>query len=262
MPESDHQSSAEGGVDKTIVCPQCGGDVELRLGSKLLRCAYCDTALFLDRSETVQQYQVPELLDEQEARSSLFRWMAGNDTVKDLDRKSIIRETSKTSFPVWYFRVRRSDGEQTVIEPAAATLLPQLGNIRIPAGKLEPYREEEEGVTTIEVSVQLTTARAWLEQQGEMKILETALVRVPLWRCAYSYSGGMYEAFVDAATGSVLAANYPEKAESPYFLITAFGVVVFGLEGLLVSNPLIKLLVFLVSALPLTLIAYWIARKV
>ena len=60
----------------------------------------------------------------------------------------------------------------------------------------------------------------------------------------------------------MLAAVYPEKAESPYVLIAVLGLVLFGLEGLAISNPVLKILAYAVTAIPLTLIAYWVARKV
>ena len=262
MPELDHRPLASGEVDEGIVCTQCGGEIEPRIGSKFLRCNYCDTTLFIDRAEIVQHYRIPELIDEQDARASLHRWMAGNDTVKDLDRKSTIQEAVRKSFPVWYFRVAQSGGEQVFVQPAAAILLPQLGDLKIPAGRLEPYREDEESVTSIDVSVQLETARAWLEQQGSKKVLETALVRLPLWSYVYTYSAEEYRAYVDAATGSVLATVYPEKAESPYLLIALLGAGLFGLEGLLISNIAVKSLVFFLTAVPMTLLAFWIARKV
>ena len=54
----------------------------------------------------------------------------------------------------------------------------------------------------------------------------------------------------------------PEKAESPYFLVAALGLILFGVEGLLISNLVAKFVAYAITAVPLTLLAYWVARKV
>ena len=72
----------------------------------------------------------------------------------------------------------------------------------------------------------------------------------------------MYRALVEGSTGTVLAGVYPEKAESPYVLIAVLGLLLFGIEGLAISNLVVKLLAYAVTAIPLTLIAFWVARKV
>ena len=59
-----------------------------------------------------------------------------------------------------------------------------------------------------------------------------------------------------------MSAVYPEKAESPFYLVAGLGLVLFGLEGLLISNLFYKLMAYAVTAVPLTLLAYWVARKV
>ena len=64
------------------------------------------------------------------------------------------------------------------------------------------------------------------------------------------------------ATGAVMAAVYPEKAESPFYLVAGLGLLLFGLEGLLIGNLFYKLIAYTLTAVPLTLLAYWVARKV
>ncbi len=59
-----------------------------------------------------------------------------------------------------------------------------------------------------------------------------------------------------------MAAVFPEKAEAPYYLVAAAGLILFGILGLAITNPLIKLAAYAVTGLPLALIAYWVARKV
>ncbi len=245
-----------------VVCTQCGGETPLPSGRRLVRCAFCDASLFVDRGGVVNHYRLPPLLGEDEARAALRRWMAGNETVKDLDRKSAIGALTPVSFPMWLFRVRRGGREEAYVEPAAPTPIPQLADLEVPAGKLEPFARESGGVEAVAATIPLETARGWLDQRGVGEPEETALVQVPLWRCAYRYQSTDYEALVDGSTGAVLASVYPEKSESPYVLVAVLGLVLFGIAGLAISNPVIKFFVFGIIAVPLLFLAWWVTRKV
>jgi hypothetical protein len=250
-------------IESSVVCTQCGGKNEVPTGDQLVTCVFCNTTLFVDRARVVFHYRLPPLLTEEEALAALRRWMAGNDTVKDLDRKAEIEPLAAISFPVWLFRTMESGAEQVFFEPAAPTPVPQVTDLSIPAGRLEPYRpEDDETMRVVEVQVPLETALGWLEQRQVGPIHETALVRVPFWRGSYKYDGKTYYAAVDASTGEVLAGVYPEKAESPYVLVAVLGLVLFGAEGLLIGNLFVKLVAYGLTAVPLTLLAYWVARKV
>jgi hypothetical protein len=246
----------------TIACTQCGGENPLVSGRRLLRCQYCDATLFVDRAGVVNHYRLPPLLGADEARAAVRRWMAGNETVKDLDKKSSIGRLSAVSFPMWLFRVRRGGREEAYVEPAAPTPIPQLADLKVPAGKLQPYSGESAEVEELAASIPLETARGWLEQRDVGEPEETALVQVPLWRCSYSFAGSDYEALVDGSTGAVMASVYPEKAESPYVLVAVLGLILFTVEGFVITNPLIKLLVFGLTAVPLLFLAWWVTRRV
>ena len=246
----------------SFVCTQCGGQGALESGQRFLTCRYCSASLFVDLSGIVSHFTLPRLLKAEEAKAACRRWMAGNDTVKDLDSKSEILAVDPMSFPVWLFRLQAAGGEEVSIEPAAATMIPQLADLKLPAGRLEPFRSDEDGVESIPETVPLETALGWLQQRGDVHPTETALVRLPLWRCRYRFEGESYEVFVDASTGAVMAAVYPEKAESPYYLVAGLGLLLFTLEGLAITNPAIKFVAFVMTALPLLLLAYWVARKI
>lgn len=201
------------------------------------------------------------MIDRQHALEALNRWMNGNETVKDLDKKSQVTAVVPTTFPLWMFRCQQpSGGELVLVEPAAATTVPQLADLRLPAGKLEPFASEK-GSTDTPATVPLETARGWLGPTSG-KVSETALVELPLWECRYRYREGDYLALVEGSTGSVLAAVFPEKAETPFFATAAAGLVLFLAEGFLISNPLLKAVVYAVTAVPLAGLALWVARKV
>lgn len=255
-------SSSSENTSTSVLCSQCGGENDLPTGNPFVTCGFCGTTLFVDRSQVVGHYSLPPLLGSEEATAALRRWMAGNDTVKDLDRKSEIVEVEPISFPVWLFRTVLGGGEEVHFEPAAPTPIPEVSDLSIPAGRLVPYRSEQDEMDIVDVQVPLETARGWLEQRQVGEIRETALVRVPFWKCRYRYEGTSYLAAVDASTGAVLAGVFPEKSESPYFLVAALGLILFGVEGLLIGNLFAKLVAYVITAVPLTLLAYWVARKV
>ena len=246
-----------------LSCPQCGGENPLPSGERILHCAFCGASLFVDRAGLVSHYRLPRLLDRAAAAEALRRWMAGNETVKDLDAKAEVRELVAVSFPVWMFRRQGERGETVVAEPAAATPEPQMADLEVPAGKLEPYRSEDDGVEAVAASVPLATARGWLGQgAGGGEVTEAALVHVPFWRAVYAFDGQTYGALVEASTGAVLASVFPAKAEAPFVLVAILGLLAFGAEGFLIVNPLWKALAYLLTSAPLAMVAWWVTRRV
>lgn len=252
------------GSQGKVSCPQCGGENVLPTGTALLLCSFCGASIFVDRSQVVIHYRVPRLLDEAQARESLRRWMAGNDTVKDLDRLAVLGAVTPLSFPMWLFRSQTAQGESVAVEPAAATPIGELADLELPAGKLEPFGDGEAGVEAIDVSVPLTTAKGWLGQPAAAasQLTEQALVHVPLWRCDYQFQGKSYVALVEASTGRAMASVFPAKAETPYVAVAALGFVVFLIEGLAFKNPFLKALLYAATAVPMLGFAYWVTRKV
>lgn len=248
-----------------LTCPQCGADNPLPSGTRLVTCAYCDATLWVDRSGLVSHYWVPRLQDAEKGEAALRRWMAGNTTVKGLDKEATVTAAVPQLFPVWMFRLGRSGGEVVRVEPAAPTAEPGLTELQVPAGQLEAWRGTPPGEPApMEAEVPLETARSWLVQrEGEdVEIHETALVHLPLWRFDYRFRGEGWQALVDGSTGAVMASRFPAKAEGPFWLVAALGLILFGAAGLIVANPVLKLLAFGVVAVPLFLLAFLVARKV
>ena len=245
----------------SIRCPKCGAENPLSSGVRVMRCAFCDAALYVDRAGVVAHYLLPRLLSAEDAAAALRRWMAGNETVKDLDAKATLGSMQPISFPMWFFRFDAGGHEETLVEPAAATPVPQLADLRVPAGQLLAYVPEL-GVEEVAAAVPLETARGWLVQRGTSEPTETALVHLPLWRSEYTFAGKSWSALVDGSTGSVIAAVFPAKAEAPYRAVAAIGLVLFIVEGLAIGNILVKLVVYGLTALPLVGLSYLVTRKV
>ncbi len=252
----------EESISSQFACPRCGADNQLTAGERFPVCAFCDNTLFVDRAGVVSHFRVPRLVGRDQARSALNRWMSGNETVKDLDRKSSLKALTAITFPMWLFRSRQSGSEKVFVEPAAPTPIPQLVDLKVPAGKLEPFQADEEGAEAVVTTIPLATARKWLSESGIEEVSESSLVEVPLWRARYLFDGTEYQALIDGSTGSVMAAVFPEKSESPYVLVAILGLVLFGLEGLLITNLALKFVAYVITSVPLALLAFWVTRRV
>lgn len=247
-----------------VACTQCGASIEPRASERLLECPYCDTALVVDGGATlIHEVMVPTVTSEQVA-SHLRRFLGGPATVADLDKKARLEDSQLEYFPFWAFTIARGGTEQVVLEPAAPSSLQGLQGLELPAGSTRPMRREVLGeVPVVEPEVPLETARDWLiSRHGEVEVRQTVLYHLPLYRTPYSWSGRTYQAGVDGVTGKVFPADFPAKAEKPYIGVAALALIVFGLEGLIIQNLFVKLVVYLISAVPILGIAWLTSRKV
>jgi hypothetical protein len=230
-------------VSSNLNCTQCGGELHPDEGQMFLTCPYCNSTVYLDKSRVVFHWYLAPTLDEQRARSSLARWMASNQTVKDLDKKSRLVGQSFQYFPVWFFKRRQRDGKEDVLlEPAAATSVSEIKHVQLPAGDLRKYDDALEGQSQ-QPTVPLQAALTWLRQRqvAPDEIAENALVHVPLYTFKYAYDDEKYTAVVEAATGRVLANIYPAKAEGPYQFVGGLSAIVFlGLALVPVLGAIIK----------------------
>ena len=156
--------------------------------------------------------------------------MAGNQTVKDLDRKATIIGAAFEFFPMWYFKRREKEGRESIsLAPAAATSVTEVGNVKLPAGDLRKYDgsiDSQAHLPTVPVSA----AFEWLAQRQipQNEIVEQSLVHVPLYTFKYNYQGNAYTAIVEGGTGEVFANIYPAKAEAPYRTIGFITAAIFS----------------------------------
>lgn len=215
--------------ETSLSCAQCGGELHPDEGQIFLTCPYCNSAVYLDKSRVVFHWYLAPTLDEGKARGALARWMAGNETVKDLDTKSKITGSTFEYFPVWYFKYRDTAGrEQVLIEPAAATSISEIRQIQLPAGDLRKY-ESQIDAQAHTPSVPLGAALEWLSgrQISREQVIEQSLVHIPLYTFKYTYGKTTYTAIVEAGTGRVVANIFPAKAEAPYMLAGSLTAIVF-----------------------------------
>jgi hypothetical protein len=226
----------------TITCAQCGGELHPDAGQTFLECPYCGSAIYLDKAQVVFHWYLAATLDEAKARSALARWMAGNQTVKDLDKKANLTASAFEYFPLWYFKHKSPNGNETILlEPAAATSVSELRRLILPAGDLRKYETRLDSQAH-PPSVPLEAALEWLARRGVPpgEIVEKALVHIPLFTIKYAFQGKAYTAIVEGATGGVFANLFPAKAEAPYLMA---GGVTAGVFLCLATFPVIGALV-------------------
>jgi hypothetical protein len=247
-----------------IRCTQCGATLEVAPDARLLECTFCASALVVDGSGTLFHEVMRPTVRHTEVAAHLRRFLAGRDTVAGLDTAARIAEARLEYFPFWAFTVKTEHGERVVLEPAAPSSLRGLQGLELPAGDTRPATREATGsAPTIEPEVPLATAREWLANKvGTAEIRRTVLYHLPLYRADYQYKGRTYRASVEGVSGKVLPADFPAKAEAPYVLVAVLAIAVFGLEGLIIGNLLIKAVAYLVSAPPILAVAWLISKKV
>lgn len=247
-----------------VKCSQCGAENPVPADANLLQCRFCDTALVVDGGDTLFRAVTPPTIDAARAVDHLRRFMAGRKTVADLASKARIGEAELSYFPFWAFRIATESGEKVVLEPAAPSALQGIHGMSLPPGETRQWSEEiGENTPVIEPEVPQKTARQWMESRlGEVQIRRTVLYHLPMYRFAYDYRGHSYRAAVDGVSGQVFPADFPAKAEAPFFAVAALALVLFSIEGLVISNLFLKGAVFAVTSAPILLLAWWISRKV
>lgn len=249
----------------SVSCTQCGATIEPRADERLLECPFCSTALVLDGSATRFHEMVLPTIDVGEVPSHLRRFLGGRTTVADLDTKARLEDPKLEYFPFWAFTVATDGAERVILEPAAPSALQGLQGIEVPAGVTRPMTgDATPGVPVVDPEVPAETAREWMTTRfgDDVEVRKTVLYHLPLFRTPYSFGGRRYSAAVDAISGKVFPADYPAKAEAPYVLVAILALIVFGIEGLVISNVMLKVVVYLLSAVPILGIAWLTSRKV
>jgi hypothetical protein len=216
-----------------ILCRQCSAALPIEQGSQFVECEYCGTTNVVEKGQTVFHYAVQATVDEAEATAALRRWMAGNETIKGLDRAANIERPSFEHFPMWLVRSRREDQETVFLEPAAALAVSELKHLTIPAGDLTPFDEALTGAV-VKATVPYKAMLGWLQEEHAVKpaeIHEVALVHLPVFHFTYEYKDRRYSAVVDAASAKVFANIFPAKWEVPYLTIGAAAFVAYFLAA-------------------------------
>ncbi|HHQ49689.1 MAG TPA: hypothetical protein ENK19_12505 [Acidobacteria bacterium] len=247
-----------------VRCTQCGASLDVSADQRLLVCPFCSTALVVEGENVLFRQAMRPTVAAAEAPAHLRRFLAGDATVAGLDREARVGEPELVFFPFWAFTIVVDGEERVELSPAAPSTLQGLHGLILPAGtSLDAQSLADSGAPVLEPEVPVETARGWLEERHEgAAIRRTVLYHLPLYRISYSWKGRSYRAAVDGVTGRVYPADFPAKAEAPYMAVAVVALVVFGLEGLIVGNLLVKLALYLVSVPPVLGLAWLVTRKV
>jgi len=239
--------------------------VEVSADQRLLVCPFCSTALVVEGEGVLFRQAMRPTLGEAEVPAHLRRFLAGDATVAGLDREAQIGQPELMFFPFWAFTVVVGGEERVELMPAAPSTLQGLQGLTLPSGtSLDAESLAAQGAPVLEPEIPVETARGWLEERrgGEAAVRRTVLYHLPLYRITYQWKGRSYRAAVDGVTGRVFPADFPAKAEAPYMAVAVVALVIFGLEGILFSNVLIKLALYLISVPPVLGLAWLVSRKV
>jgi hypothetical protein len=211
-----------------VHCAQCGGVLRPEAGQVFLTCPYCSSAVYVDKSQVVFHYSLGCTVTPEAAAANLRRWMAGNQTVKDLDRKARVVSSAFQYFPVWYCKARANGREAVYLEPAAATSISEIKSMAIAAGDLQKY-DPTLDAQAVAPTVPFTAMVQWLDNRSVRReqLAEAALVHLPLYVFKYEFGGQSFTAVVEGASGKVFANLFPPKAETPYLAVAAVATLGF-----------------------------------
>ncbi len=248
-----------------VSCTQCGGQIEVGEGELFLNCPHCASAIYVDKRKVVFHYVLATTISPENARASLKRWMAGNETVKGLGEKSKIVEEEFFHFPVWYFRTKKDGHESIHTRLAASTPIVDLQRLSVPGGDLKFYDPQQHQARTMkEPELLYSAALEWLGKEGiaPEQVVESALVHVPVYHFRYEYDGQTYSSIVEASSGNVYSSIYPAKAEAPFYAVAAVAFAIFLIEGLIIVRLDLKLLAYIITAVPLILVSTLVSERV
>jgi len=225
----------------TIQCPKCNARVEFEAGTKFVKCSYCNSQIYIDRSGAGFYYILPYMVQENDAVGIFRRWAAGSTMAKDLDKLAQLAGVKRQYFPVYYFKRDVEGKEEVKVEPAGSTTLPGLHSLKVVAGDMKIFDSQFDtgGVELIKPDIEMTTYLETLP--GTPK--EQALVYFPIWKLDYVFQGKRYEVVIDGSAGEVFASIFPTRGSGAYMAVAAVGFVAFFAETFVAAlvSPLIGL---------------------
>ena len=237
----------------TIKCPKCAGPVPFDTGVKFVKCPYCSSQVYVDRTGAGFYYALQFMMEEAQAIGVFRRWAAGSTKVKDLDKLAQLAGVKRQYFPVYMFKRDVNGVEQVKIETAGSTTLPGLHGLKVPAGDLKIFDAsfDTKGAEMIKPDIEMM---AYLDQlPGKPK--EQALVYFPIWRLDYVFNQKKYEAIVDASSGEVFSSEFPTRSSSAYVAVAMVGFFAIVGGGLVATASILAG----IAAIAVTVVALFAA---
>jgi len=218
----------------SITCPKCSARVEFEAGSKFVKCTYCGSQIYIDRSGAGFYYIIPFAVKENDAVGIFRRWAAGPKMAKNLDSMAQLAGIKSQYFPVYMFKRDVQGKEEVRVEPAGSTTLPGLHSLKVPAGELRMFDSQYDvgSVELIKPDIEMISYLGNLP--GTPK--EQALVYFPIWRLDYVFDQKRHEVIIDASSGEVFASEFPGRGSAAYVVVAAVGFGAFFGETLLTAT--------------------------
>ncbi len=218
-------------------CPKCGAVLQVKPGTQMATCPFCDTVTYIDRSSALFFYLLPFSIDENAAKGIFKRWTAGPAQAKDLESTAKITKLTKEFFPVFRFR-RTVNGKETVFaKPAKGTPLPGMQDLTIPPGNIVVYdaKTSTGGAEVIQPDIALDS---YLPELAGTSI-DQALVYFPIYEISYDYKGSSYQAVIDGSSGAVYTTSSPTRSSGAYIAVMglAFTLGLLGWALGIIVNP-------------------------
>lgn len=220
----------------TIKCPKCAAPVTIDTGVKFVKCTYCSSQIYLDRSGAGFYYALPFMVAEANSMATFRRWAAGSTKAKDLDKLAQIAGVKKRYFPVYMFKRDINGKEQVLVEPAGSTTLPGLHNLKVPAGDLKIFDANFDlgGAELIKPDIEMLSYMSKLPGQPK----EQALVYFPIWEIEYVFNQKKYSVVVDASSGEIFSSEFPTRSSAAYVVVAMVGFFAFVGEGVVAVESL------------------------
>ncbi|MEM1514383.1 MAG: zinc ribbon domain-containing protein [Candidatus Thermoplasmatota archaeon] len=244
-----------------IKCQKCGASIDIEPGEKFVKCEYCSSQMYIDKSRVGFFYIVEIKIDENEARGIFKRWSAGSAMAKDLENSAKILKIIPQYFPLYMFK-RDVDGKEVIyFEPAKSTSLPGMHALKIPAGDIKIFDQNYKVDQKMLIQPDLGMDAYLNNLPG--KAIEQALVFFPIWYIEYDYKGNIYNVVIDASSGEVFSEKFPTRESYPYIAVAFIGFFLFLIYGVISAFWKLKYgLIGMAITIPfLFLASYFVAKK-
>jgi hypothetical protein len=206
-------------------------------GVKFVKCPYCASQVYIDRSGAGFYYALPYMVKENDAIGMFKRWAAGSTKAKDLDKLAQVAGVKRQYFPVYMFKRDLNGVEQVFIETAGSTTLPGLHSLKVPAGDLKVFDPsfDTQGAELVKPDIEMLAYLNTLP--GKPK--EQALVYFPIWKIDYVFNQKKYEVVLDGSSGEVFSAEFPMRSSTAYVTVAAVGFLAIAAEGLVATSSML-----------------------
>ena len=206
-------------------------------GVKFVKCPYCASQVYIDRSGAGFYYALPYMVKENDAIGMFKRWAAGSTKAKDLDKLAQVAGVKRQYFPVYMFKRDLNGVEQVFIETAGSTTLPGLHSLKVPAGDLKIFDPsfDTQGAELVKPDIEMLSYLNTLP--GKPK--EQALVYFPIWKIDYVFNQKKFEVVLDGSSGEVFSAEFPMRSSTAYVAVAAVGFLAIAAEGLVATSSML-----------------------